>query len=113
MTQAILKPVTFDEFIDWYPENSENRYELHNGAIVEMPKATGEHSEVAGDLCLKLGWKSRGWGCPTSCPRNALSKLITSYLVTNRMRSFWTGKGLTANRDGKSNLSLQWVVLSG
>ena len=45
MTQAILKPVTFDEFIDWYPENSENRYELHNGAIVEMPKATGEHSE--------------------------------------------------------------------
>jgi Uma2 family endonuclease len=50
MTQAILKPVTFDEFIDWYPENSENRYELHNGAIVQMPKATGEHSEVAGFL---------------------------------------------------------------
>ncbi|WP_445305078.1 hypothetical protein [Microcoleus sp. Pol12B4] len=31
MNQAILKPVTFDEFIDWYPENSVNRYELHNG----------------------------------------------------------------------------------
>jgi Uma2 family endonuclease len=55
MTQAILKSLTFDEFIDWYPENSENRYELHNGAIVEMPKATGEHSEVAGFLVLKLG----------------------------------------------------------
>lgn len=55
MTPAILKSVTFDEFIDGYPENSENRYELHNGAIVEMPKATGEHSEVAGFLCLKLG----------------------------------------------------------
>lgn len=24
MAQAILKPVTFDEFIDWYPENSES-----------------------------------------------------------------------------------------
>ncbi|XZN99739.1 MAG: hypothetical protein ACM65L_14385 [Microcoleus sp.] len=27
MTPAILKSVTFDEFIDWHPENSENRYE--------------------------------------------------------------------------------------
>jgi Uma2 family endonuclease len=41
MTQAILKPLTFDEFIDWYPENYENRYELHKGAIFQMPKATG------------------------------------------------------------------------
>jgi Uma2 family endonuclease len=30
MTQAILKPLTFDEFIDWYPENSENRYDSMN-----------------------------------------------------------------------------------
>jgi len=113
MTQAILKPVTFDEFIDWYPENSENRYELHKGAILEMPKATGEHSEVAGFLVAEINFEVRRLGLPTSFPRNALSKLITSALVTNRMRSFWTDKGRTANQDGKRNLSLQWVVLSG
>lgn len=30
MTQAIPKQVTFDEFIAWYPENSESCYELHD-----------------------------------------------------------------------------------
>jgi Uma2 family endonuclease len=42
MTQAIPKQVTFDEFITWYPENSESRYELHEGVIVEMPKPKGK-----------------------------------------------------------------------
>jgi len=64
MTQAILKPVIFDEFIDWYPENSENRYELHNGAIVQMPKVTGEHSEVAGFLVAELNFEIRRLGLP-------------------------------------------------
>ncbi|MBW4667279.1 MAG: Uma2 family endonuclease [Cyanomargarita calcarea GSE-NOS-MK-12-04C] len=40
--QAELKLFTFDEFIEWYPENSEVRYELHNGVIVEIPKPTGK-----------------------------------------------------------------------
>lgn len=44
MVQALTKLVTFDEFIAWYPENSEHRYELHNGGIVETPKGTGKHS---------------------------------------------------------------------
>lgn len=35
MIQSLPKLVTFDEFIAWYPENSEYRYELHNGVIVE------------------------------------------------------------------------------
>ena len=54
MIQAITKPVTFDEFIDWYPENSEHRYELHNGVIIEMPLGTGDHSDVAGFISGKL-----------------------------------------------------------
>jgi len=74
MTQAILKPVTFDEFIDWYPENSVNRYELHNGAIVQMPKATGEHSEVAGFLCLKLGIEIERLGLPYFVPKECVVK---------------------------------------
>ena len=74
MTQAILKPVTFDEFIDWYPENSENRYELHNGAIVEMPKATGEHSEVAGFLVAELNFEIRRLGLPYFVPTECVVK---------------------------------------
>ncbi|MEG4939171.1 Uma2 family endonuclease [Microcoleus sp. F4-D5] len=74
MTQAILKPVTFDEFIDWYPENSENRYELHNRAIVEMPKATGEHSEVAGFLVAELNFEIRRLGLPYFVPKECVVK---------------------------------------
>ncbi len=37
---------TFDEFIEWYPENSQVRYELHKGAIIEMPPATGDHTFI-------------------------------------------------------------------
>ena len=39
MTAAIqLQPrLTFHEFIAWYPERSEPRYELHDGVIVKMP----------------------------------------------------------------------------
>jgi Uma2 family endonuclease len=38
MTQALPKTklVTFEEFVAWYPENSERRYELHDGMVVEM-----------------------------------------------------------------------------
>ena len=74
MTQAILKPVTFDEFIEWYPQNSENRYELHNGAIVEMPKATGEHSEVAGFLVAELNFEIRRLGLPYFVPKECVVK---------------------------------------
>lgn len=34
MIQSIPKQLTFDEFIAWYPENSEYRYELHDGIII-------------------------------------------------------------------------------
>lgn len=54
MTQALTKQVIFDEFIDWLPENSEGRYELHDGVIVEMPKPTGKHSNVTGFLIEEL-----------------------------------------------------------
>ena len=34
MTQTISKLITFDEFLEWKPENG--RYELHQRVIVEM-----------------------------------------------------------------------------
>jgi Uma2 family endonuclease len=74
MTQSILKPVTFDEFIDWYPENSEKRYELHNGEIVEMPKPTGEDSEVSGFLIAELNFEIRRLGLPHFVPKECIVK---------------------------------------
>ncbi len=55
-TQAQTEPklYTFDEFIEWYPENSEVRYELYDGVIVEMPKPRGKHSNLAGSLGGRL-----------------------------------------------------------
>lgn len=38
------KPVTFIEFIEWKPEN--NKYELHNGVIVEMNQPLGNHEWI-------------------------------------------------------------------
>ena len=56
MTQAQTKPklINFNEFIAWYPDNSELRYELHGGIIREMPKPTGKHSNLAGSLIEEL-----------------------------------------------------------
>lgn len=45
-TETIPKTVTFDEFAAWYPENSTRRYELHKGAIVEMPLVPGDRKSV-------------------------------------------------------------------
>ncbi len=50
MVLAVSQKVSFDEFVAGYPENSEHRYELHEGVIVEMPKPRGKHSEIAGFL---------------------------------------------------------------
>ncbi|WP_309242611.1 hypothetical protein [Limnofasciculus baicalensis] len=38
MIQTLPKLLTFDEFIDWLPENM--RYELHDGLIVEIQPTT-------------------------------------------------------------------------
>lgn len=56
MTQAQSQPklYSFDEFINWYPENSKARYELHDGVIIEMPNPKGKHSNLAGALIEQL-----------------------------------------------------------
>ncbi|MEJ1936635.1 Uma2 family endonuclease [Nostoc sp. NIES-2111] len=70
MTQAITKPVTFAEFVDWLPENTGVRYELHNGSIVEMAQPVGEHEEVKGFLTIKIS--------------GAIDRLNLPYLVPNQ-----------------------------
>jgi Uma2 family endonuclease len=76
MIQTISKTVTFDEFVAWYPENSVHKYELHNGVIVEMPKGTGDHSDVTGFISLKLGVEIDRRELPYSIPGDCLLKPV-------------------------------------
>ena len=74
MIQALPKLVTFDEFIEWYPTNSEHRYELHNGVIVEIPKPTGKHSDLGGFLTAELNFEIRRLLLPYSIPIECVIK---------------------------------------
>lgn len=72
MIQALRQPVTFDEFLEWYPENSEVRYELHGGVIVEMPKSKGQHSILASNLAFDLGVAIRQAKVPYVIPKECI-----------------------------------------
>jgi Uma2 family endonuclease len=72
MMQSISRQVAFDEFIAWYPENSEYRYELHDGITVEMPKPSGKHSEVAGFLNGSLFLEITRLKLPYFIPRECI-----------------------------------------
>lgn len=65
---TIATDFTFDDFIEWYPENSTTRYELHDGEIVEMPNPTGKHSKVAGFVLSKLILEIARLGLPYFIP---------------------------------------------
>jgi len=72
--QTITKTFTFDEFVEWYPENSVHKYELYNGVIIEMPLGTGDHSSVTGFITLKLGVEIDRRDLPYSIPGDCLLK---------------------------------------
>ncbi len=74
MIQIIPELVTFDEFIDWYPENSGCHYELHNGEIVERPKATGKHSKLTGFPIADLNFEIRRLQLPYFIPKESVIK---------------------------------------
>src|SRR5689334_5434012 len=73
MTQALPKSVTFDEFVEWYP-NDGKRYELHNGVIVEVPQPTGQHEKVVGFIARKLTVEFDRLNLPYTIPKTALIK---------------------------------------
>ncbi|MBK1987297.1 Uma2 family endonuclease [Sphaerospermopsis aphanizomenoides BCCUSP55] len=76
MIQTLQKEVTFDEFIAWYPENTEHRYELHDGVIVEMPKPKGKHSKLAGFIIAELNFILRQYKLPFFIPRECIIKSV-------------------------------------
>ncbi len=74
MVQSLPKHITFDEFIAWYPEQSEHHYELHDGEIVQMPKPIGKHSRVGGYIALKLGIEIERLQLPYFVPKECVVK---------------------------------------
>ncbi len=73
-TQAELKLFTFDEFIEWYPENSTLRYELHKRVIIEVPPPTGKHEGVVGFLAAQITFQFLQMGLPYRIPKTAFVK---------------------------------------
>lgn len=67
-------PISFDEFLDWYPDCSEYRYELRRGAVIEMPKPRGKHSEIAGLLIKYLNNAVDQMQIPGFIPRECILK---------------------------------------
>ncbi len=72
MIQSLPKLISFDEFIEWLPEN--HRYELHEGTIVEM-QPTGKHEDIAGFLSQELTLEYMRMNLPYRIPPKALVKL--------------------------------------
>lgn len=69
------KPVSFEQFTDWYPEDSEYRYELRRGTIIEMPKPRGKHSEIAGEIAKRLNYAIDAAALPYFIPRECIVKV--------------------------------------
>jgi Uma2 family endonuclease len=78
MSQALFNPITVKEFLEWIPENSNKRYELHNGAIVEMSQPTGEHEDVTGFLNIEISAEIKRLKLPYSIPKTALVQSASS-----------------------------------
>ena len=80
MIQAIPKPISFEEFIEWIPEDG--RYELIDGKIVEM-QPTGKHEEVTEFSSRRLVLETERLHLPYRFPNRALiraSSWETGYL---------------------------------
>jgi Uma2 family endonuclease len=72
MVQAAANPLTFDEFIECYPEDG-GRYELRHGVMVEM-RPIGPHEEVIALIRRKLDVEIDRQNLPLFIPQSCLIK---------------------------------------
>lgn len=70
MTQAPAKLITVREFLETKTETG--RYELYNGAVVEMSQPVGEHEEVTGFLTVEISAEIKRLQLPYSIPKTAI-----------------------------------------
>ncbi len=68
-------PLSFNQFIDWYPEISESRYELKRGVIVQRPKPRGKRSEITGFAIKELNYAIDRMQAPFFIPRECIVKV--------------------------------------
>ncbi|NEN93625.1 MAG: hypothetical protein F6K48_34040 [Okeania sp. SIO3H1] len=90
MTQALYRTnfSDFDEFINWYPEESEYHYELHNGVVTQIPKPRGQHSQIAGFLIAELSLKIRHLGLPYTILKKECVRIISMRKIFYRRFPF-------------------------
>lgn len=74
MLATQIKPTSFEEFLESYPEEGK-RYELIEGVIVEM-LPTGSHEDISGFLITELSLEIRQQNLPYSIPKTCLLKPI-------------------------------------
>jgi Uma2 family endonuclease len=72
VTHALSKLLTFEEFLEWYPEGG-RRYELIEGEIVEM-HPVGQHELIASFIDAALTLEIRRLQLPFFSSRNTLVK---------------------------------------
>lgn len=91
MIQALTKIVTFEEFVNWLPDNSDIRYELHHGEIVKMAQPVGDHEELKGFLGVEIPFEIKRMGLSYVIPNQVIvrpegkdSGYFPDLLVLNR-----------------------------
>lgn len=89
MIQVLQRSMTFEEFLDWYPEDG-RRYELMDGEVVEeCPR--GDHEEVISILTRRLDREIErldlSWFMPKTCcikPEGNLDGYVPDLIVLDR-----------------------------
>jgi Uma2 family endonuclease len=73
MAQALdMKPMNFEEFLDWMPDDGDS-YELHQGTVIAM-QPTGSHNLVGIFVAETLNHQIRKEKRPYRIPQNHLLK---------------------------------------
>jgi Uma2 family endonuclease len=72
MFHALPKTIAFEDFLNWKPDGG--RYELHDGAIVEM-QPVGDHEEINGFLAGEVTLEFKRLKLPYLIPKQALVKI--------------------------------------
>ncbi|MDB9312978.1 Uma2 family endonuclease [Spirulina sp. CS-785/01] len=72
MRSTLPQPLTFEEFIQWKPE--EGQYELHNRLIIEMPQPSGQHEEITSFLAERLTAEYLRLNLPYRIPKTVMVK---------------------------------------
>jgi Uma2 family endonuclease len=86
MVQAVQRLMTFEEFLDWYPEDGK-RYELIDGKAIEV-RPRGDHEKIIGALTRKLDREierlNLPWFIPNSCcvkPESDLDGYVPDLII--------------------------------